>query len=426
MIPIGVEVYRRFALAAFLIGGGRISYLILFYVLAHVVPPDQFGLFSVSLAICQVAWLITSFGTGPAAQRIIPESLAHGNSQAARDFIKFSIAVSAVGSITFSLIAVCIGSFAGRLAGEEGAQVAFAAAIMAPIITFSALREFLARALESSTLAFLPRDIVWCLSLACFAGAASHAGEHLILTATILLGAIEAVSWTILFNRIKRLPQTVCGPRVPLRIWIDRCCAMMMANIGTLAFERVDVIAVGLFTNLTTAGVYGVTSRIAPLLSAAQRFIIPVISPVIARAVTTGQRALLWREVRLGIVASVPVATFGLVLIWGAANPILELFGPRFLEGAWILRTLAVGHLFIALGSNFGVVILMGRQPWIHVAAVWSSLIPTVIALIYTTAHFGSIGAALTITAGIVIYNVLVITGSVIIPPTKNAKEDRN
>src|SRR5690242_19834899 len=104
MISISLEIYRRFALAAILIGGGRVSYLILFYVLAHAVAPDQFGLFSVSLAICQVAWIVTSFGTGPAAQRIVPEAIAQGNVQAAREFIKFSIAVSAVGSTTLSLV----------------------------------------------------------------------------------------------------------------------------------------------------------------------------------------------------------------------------------------------------------------------------------------------------------------------------------
>lgn len=422
MISILNQIWNRFGLAAFLIGGGRLSYLVLFYTLARKVSLEQFGLFSVALAVSQVAWILTSFGTGPAAQKIIPEIIALKRFSHVKSFIHFTIFVTLLGAVVFALIAFLFGKLAEHSGQNESAAISFAAMMLAPVISFSALREFLARSLQLPILAFFPRDIGWCLSISLIVYVLPEVGAHLIIVSTGLLGVIEIISWLVLFKCLKKIPLQVEAEKVDRRSWLKQCSALMMANIGTLAFERIDVIAVGFFANLSVASVYSVASRIAPLLSMSQRFIVPVILPVIARGIATGQKSLVWQEVRLGVLASAPIAILGFIIIWGFTNEILWLFGARYVDGAWVLRTLSVAHLVIAVGSNFGAVVLMGRKPWFHPAAVWGALIPAVLFLSLLTPHFGSIAAAIVVTVGIIFYNVSVLVISILTPLSRTKK----
>jgi O-antigen/teichoic acid export membrane protein len=188
------------------------------------------------------------------------------------------------------------------------------------------------------------------------------------------------------------------------KAWRSRSLALMMSNLGGLAVERIDVICVGLFSTLESAGIYGTASRIVPLISIGQRFIVPVIGPKIAWALAMGDDRAAVKEVRMGLAINGLIAIVGLACIWLFSRQILSIFGSSFVAGAPILRILSIAHVMIALGSNFGVLVAMGPRPWGAAAAIWGVLVPMAIVCAVATCVFGPIGAAVTVAVGIIVY----------------------
>jgi O-antigen/teichoic acid export membrane protein len=406
------QVIRRFGLGGVLIVGGRVCFLFLTFVLARTCRPDQFGLFTVALASSQVLAVLATFGTGPAAQTIVVGALTNHDKATAWRFLKFAIVATATGSAVVSLGAICIGLATGR-SGESG-TAAIATAMLSPVMAASFLREFLARTFEQTVMAFGPRDIGWSLCLTVTVLVLPQVRDHLMWAAVPTLIAVEGIAWCVLWiNNIGPLRHGLSSTyrRHPSaeRSWINRCFAVMVNYAGSFSFERIDVVLVGLLTSLSEAGVYGVASRFAPLISTGQRFVVPILAPRIARGFALNDTEGMRREVTHGALASLGVALPATLFVWLFTGDILAFFGGRFSDGVWPLRILSLAHLSIAIGSSFGVVTMVGPKPWHYAAAIWVALIPSAILLPIGILTMGVKGAAVITTLGILSYNCILI-----------------
>ncbi|MEM1149981.1 MAG: oligosaccharide flippase family protein [Pseudomonadota bacterium] len=402
---------NRFGLSAVLIGGGRLASLALFAMAARMANGDAFGLFVIALAASQLLAIFCSFGLAPAAQAVIPQSRDHKPWRAAA-YVRLAMRVTGALGLLVVIVCLALSQAAVLLLGQgEVQQIFLAIALWTPVMAFSVLREFLARAFERVVFAFLPRDILWALSFAGLLLVWPAAQTAPVVVGALLLAAIEAVAYAIFWLRL--VAPLDRARRIPARLyrrWTKRSSALMVNYLGGLGFERVDVIMVGFFTSLEIAGIYGVANRVATLISMTQRFIVPVISPRVARAISDGNnRSGVYHEVQMGVLAGLGLALPAVLFTMIFAEWIMALFNSGFEAGTIYLRILALAHLAIALGSNFGVVTMMGPQPWRYAQAIWSALVPTAGLLVLGVPFGGAVAAAAITALGIVSYNMILI-----------------
>lgn len=400
------QLVDRFGLSSGLVVCGRLCTLLLFLTAARFTGAEAFGLFVFAHAACQILGLLCSLGTGPASQLIVGEARGHARLARIPSFTLFATGVTLGISLGAALL-FGLGSLSVQAIGVGGNASALlaATAVFLPVMAMSILREYLARALEMVVLAFAPRDICWCLVMIALIVLFPPVGTNLVMAGALVLAAIELPLWFALWRRARGEG----GPRLlrlrPYRSWLGRSLSMLANSVAGFCFERIDILAMGTFAPLSSAGVYGAASRTAPLISTTQRFIVPVITVRVAKALSTDDAAEAWREVRWGMVAASCVALPAAILVLIFAPQIMALFGPEFVEGANVLRILAGAHLILAVGSNISVLIMFGKRPWLFTRAIWMALVPTAVVIPFAVHFLGAVGAALTVSAGIVAYN---------------------
>lgn len=400
------QAVRRFGWPSILVGAGRLSFLLLFLVAARTSAPSEFGLFVVAVAASQILANICSLGTAPAAMQIVGAGRSAGKTWA---FIRFSTSITvATGLALGALLLAGSALLSVLLPASDAGRVLAAVALLAPVMGLSLLREYLARALETVALAFIPRDLAWTLSLSMLLAVSPSIAASLTLAAAASLLAVELLSFWLLWKSRVAAVAAAAAP-VPLRLyrrWVQRSLAMMSNYVASLGFDRIDVLIVGLFLSLPVAGIYGAAGRIASLLSLSQRFVIPIIAPRIAQGLSTGNRHMVTVELRVALAASLAVSLPALaaVLLW--APEIMRLYGPEFTGGAGILRVLALAHFAVAACAAFSAVILMGPEHWQFTRVIWSTLIPVAVTLLVAVPLAGAQGAAAVVAGGMIFYNL--------------------
>lgn len=374
---------------------------------ARLATAADFGLFVVALAVTQVLAIICTLGTAPAAQLVINEAIARNRPWRIRAYVRFSVGITILTSLAATLLILGIGAVADRYGASGLQQICIAIALLTPVMAMSILREFIARAFEGAVLAFVPRDIGWTLCFGATILLVPESRTQLIMTGAAVLLATELLAWLLVWMRYLRIHRTARRiPARPYRRWMERSLAMMSNFVGSLGFERVDVLAVGLLASFESAGIYGAATRTASFVSVSQRFVVPLITPRVARALASRDRKSALKEVWSGFQMASLLALPTSVAVFVLAPDLLSLFGEHFESGAPVLRILVLAYLATVLGANFGVMVTMGARPWLFTRTVWAALIPTVLILPFTTAAFGMVGAACTVAVGIAAYNL--------------------
>lgn len=403
------QAISRFGWPSILVVGGRLSFLLLFLVAARTAAPSDFGLFVVAVAASQVLANICSLGTAPAAIQIVGAERRPGKIWA---YIRFSTSVTVAAGLALGALLSGLGAvLEALLPASDAGRICVAVAMLAPVMGLSLLRENLARALESVALAFIPRDLAWTILLSMLLAFSPAIAAHLTIAAAASLLAVELLSsWLLWRSQIAAI--AAAAPPVPLRAyrrWVQRSLAMMSNYVASLGFDRIDVLIVGLFLSLPVAGIYGAASRLASLLSLPQRFVIPIVSPRIARGLAARNGPLVWSEVRLAVLASLAVSLPALIAVLLWAGEIMRLYGREFAGGAGILRILAFAHLAVAACAAFSAVILMGPAHWLFTRIIWTALIPVTVALLAVVPIAGPESAAAVVAGGIILYNLSLV-----------------
>lgn len=399
---------ERFGLAGFWVAAGRLSFLVLVATAGRLAPADVFGLFMVALAASQILSIFSTMGTGGAAQFFVARSLAKGHLGQIPAYVRFALAISLAGSVAVACL-LCLAAYGARawFGDAKLESICLAAAALTLVMAPSVLREMLARSLRAVTLALAPRDIVWTLSLALMLVVSPMVRENLVVVAIISLGAVEATAWSLLWYRHLRHFRGARPRRWrPYRKWMVRSLAMMGSNAGGVAFERVDTLTVGILASLPLAGAYGAVSRIAPLVSISNRFVVPIILPRIAALMATGDMQALRRETRHSVLVSLVSALPLYVALMLFAEEATALVGaPESV--ADVLRILATANLFTAMGSTYGALVQMDRLPWLFPVCMWGCLALTLVALPIAFAQFGVEGAAFAVALGMGSYSII-------------------
>lgn len=394
---------RKFGGAGIFVAVGRVAFLIFVVVVSRVSGSSDFGLFIVALIGAQIGGIVCTVGTGPNAQIVVSDAIARNRPAISFGFVCFALGVTTGTSV---LAAALLGfiSLGFRSFGwiESGKDVLLPLAMLLVPMSLSSLREFVARAFGSTHLAFAPRDIYWTALLSLLLFIVPSSALHLTVIAPIALLGIETLAWLSLWRKYLR-PIYHCrrNLRSYYRRWTQQSSWMLMNFVVGFSFERVDTFAVSAFTSLSTAGVYAAASRVAPVVSLCQRFIVPVVLPSIASALGRNDLATARSEVRHGLLMSLVMALPAFLALEFLAGPIMSMFGSDFTPYGNLLRILALAHFCLALNGPLNAALMGGAPPHVYARIGWIALIATCLMLVPLTIFLKAEGAAIAVVAGI-------------------------
>lgn len=394
---------RKFGGAGIFVAVGRIAFLIFVVVVSRTSESSDFGLFIVALISAQIGGIVCTVGTGPNAQIVVSDAIARNRPAISFGFVCFALAITAGTSVLAAALLALI-SLGFRSSGwiEPGKDVLLPLAMLLVPMSLSSLREFVARAFGSSHLAFAPRDIYWTAFLSLLLLIVPGSATHLTVIAPIGLFGIEALAWASLWRKYLRpIYRYRRNIRSYYRQWVQRSSWMLMNFVVGFSFERVDTFAVSAFTSLSTAGIYAAASRVAPVVSLCQRFIVPVVLPSIASALGRNDLAAARSEIRHGLLMSLVIALPALLALELLANPIMSMFGSDFTPYGNLLRILALAHFGLALNGPLNAALMGGAPPHVYARIGWIALIATCLMLVPLTIFLKAEGAAIAVVAGI-------------------------
>jgi hypothetical protein len=393
---------RKFGAAGALVALGRLTFMVFVVIAGRTMTPTGFGQFMVVLVGSQILALIASLGTAPSAQVMVSDAVARNRPALVLGYIRFAGVITTLVSLAVAAVLTAV-SLALRAKGwiDPAKDVTIPIALLLFPMAMSWLREYVARALGSSVLAFTPRDVGWTglmsVLLLVFPGVAAN----VIGWAAGTLLAVEAVAWLLVWSRYLR-PIRHRGRDISALYgtWFRHAVAMLFNTIVGFSFERIDTFAISAFTSLAVAGAYAAASRVAAIVAISQRFVVPVVLPNIVAALSRGDMPRARSEIRHGILTSLAFALPVYLAIMLFAEPIMGIFGPLFRPYANVLRILATAQFGLAVNGPIGAA-LTGNSPYIYARFGWIALTTTALLLVTLTPLFGAVGAALAVMLGI-------------------------
>lgn len=404
LVRLGPALLRKFGGAGALVALGRLTFMLFVVIAGRNVDSTQFGLFMVGLISSQILALICTLGTGASSQVIVTDAVARNRPALAIGFVRFSLAITVTVSLAVAGLLIAVSLVLQRLAITKGeTDVLIPIALLLFPMALSTLREFLARALGSSVLAFGPRDVVWTLVMTgLLLVLPATVGTNLTAWAALMLLLVEGLAWFVIWIRyLRQMKARRRNVSAYYDRWLRHSVAMLFNFIVGFSFERIDTFAVSGFTSLAVAGAYAAASRVAMIVAISQRFVIPIVLPNIVAALGRRDLAGARSEIRHGMLISLLMALPIYLVFMVLAEPIMGIFGESFRSYGNILRLLATAQLGLAINGPLAAALTGGGSPLIYARFGWIALTLTAVLLVGLTPWLGAAGAAIGVMLGI-------------------------
>jgi O-antigen/teichoic acid export membrane protein len=368
--------------------------------LARFLGAIEFGYFLYSLTVLSVLGVVSRVGVDTALVRYVAAYSAQRDWSRLAGIVRFGDRfVLGVGSVVAATTGLVVWLLRATL-DPHLTRALWVTAVMLPVAGGAIyLRAAVLQGLRRAALVPLPDAIV-------------RPGLLLIVTSTLYswrgsLTAVEAL-WSNLAAAVggvlvgsllirASLPKPVrsASPVSEARAWTRTSWPLWLVAGMRFLMNQTDILLLGILVDTTTAGIYGVASRLARLvtfgLSAANSISAPLISELHSRGDVDALQRMVTFTCRGTTLWSLLFA--GAVIVF--SSPLLALYGQEFRAGAPVLLVLAVGQIVNGATGPVGFLLNMTGHERVNarilawIAGANLVLNPPAILL------FGALGAAL-------------------------------
>lgn len=389
------------------------SLLILFGVqalLARLLGADQFGVYTVALAVMGVLQLFARQGFEIAASRFVGAYSGVDNWALLSGFVRASRILVLGGAVIFSTGLVIVANLMADTLGDGMLHSLWLIAAILPLFTVLQLEAAIVRGMGRASIADIPTWIIQPLILAAGVSAAVFLGDAPPRAPTALAVFLGTAVCAVIVQHIimiRVLPKTVHDalPEYRWGEWMKAAPAMMLFAGSAVLISQANTVLLGAMSSAAEAGIYNISGRIAGILQLVTFCFIAAIGPVASRLHAKGDMAELARVTSIGVRAVFAVALLASVTLVAAGEQILAIFGEEFRQGYHTLLVLLLGQLFWAATVPAGVLLNMtghhneSGKILLVAAAVNFGLCALLIPI------YGSIGAAIATSVAIVLWN---------------------
>ncbi|SDF50426.1 Membrane protein involved in the export of O-antigen and teichoic acid [Salipiger thiooxidans] len=401
-------------LLALRVGGLGVSFG-LGVLLARVMGPTEFGIYTFVLAILTLLMLPAKFG--------LPSLMTREIAKAGEDAPQIGMVLrwgrmwSLTASILVSAISLlALWIFHERIEGVSPWIVALTF-LNVPLLTFAFFDSAVLRGLKKPVASQFPENVFRPLMMMILAGAVSlavtgsrmSADTALILNAVAATGALIVVRWLT----VTSLPaEARSGDGIPRpdketrSVWFRAVLALALSGGIQSLNEQIDILSLGFFGEAADVGIYRVASRGAFLVYFALLSVGMVASPYFARYRKEGRMKELQGIVTVASRAIFLAALVPAVLMIVFATPVMTLvFGAEYAAGALPLAILCAGQLAnAATGASIQLMNMSGHEGTVARAVTFGAVCNVVLNLSLVP-FYGPTGAAIATAISVAIWN---------------------
>jgi O-antigen/teichoic acid export membrane protein len=391
--------------------GAGLSYLSQL-VVARTIGPASFGIYSYVWAWVTMLAYLATLGFHVSLLRFVPGYRANQRWALMRGVVQFSQRGTAAVGVCVVLAGAGIIATRHSSMHAELAITFLIGIVTIPIISQHQINASLVRAFGGIVKALAPervvRDGVLLIVVAIAAWSGMFAKNAVMAMAASLISALATLALLRYFLRALRPAELgVQAAEYSAKEWLKPTIPIMFIVIADGLMSRSGIIALGMSGNTLEAGVFAVALSMS-LITALPRMAVsaafaPNVSDLNARGDQVGLQSLAAKGSVLSTIGSLGVATPLIVF----NEPLLALFGKEFVAGAPVTIILIVGQVFAAAcGPQQHLITMTGNErsaAVIMIACALGNLVACVLAI----ALLGTIGAALAMTATLIIWNIV-------------------
>lgn len=179
-----------------------------------------------------------------------------------------------------------------------------------------------------------------------------------------------------------------------------------IALVGTLE-GQVALYILGYRTDAAQVGLFQVASQLVGLMTMGLVAVNMPLQPLIATAWAKGDRDTVQKLATHAVRVSTAIALTGGIILITLTEPLLQLYGQSYQAAAPALRILVIGQLFNASAGSCGLILAMTGQQNMVLIGQLLALVVNVAAAWLLTNLWGSTGAAVAAALGLVTWNGL-------------------
>lgn len=381
-------------------------------ILARLLGPQDFGAYSVALAI---GWLLAGVAVVGTQQLLIRE-IAVARAQARWDrlqgVLRWTSRVVWLSAIALCGVAAAVAATLGDRLDPLILNSLWPALLLVPLGAQIARRQGAMQGLEQLITGQVPELLVQpLLMLGLIAVADTLAREGLTASLAVWLRVFAAAVALWLGHRLLKhaLPRVALGahPVEGRRGWRRACAGFLVLSVTPLLVAQAPVAMLGSIRGAEEAGIFAITLALAEILQfvtlAVSSALAPRIAACHARAALDPMQDLLVKGARTLLLICVAMAALGIAY----GDSLLALLGEPYRQGAHALGILVGSYAFLALLGLPGLVLTMTHQE--SVAALWNglSVLATIILCLALIPGYGMSGAAMATAGGLLIRQVL-------------------
>ncbi|MGB3221271.1 MAG: oligosaccharide flippase family protein [Desulforhopalus sp.] len=389
---------------------GIVFDFILSIVLARLLGVDEYGFYTYAVTVVTATATLSTFGYDTASLRFIPEYQVSGK----WNFFKGYVYTSLINTFVISFFASCIFIVLGTFYFNINNSITYLLVISAPLIpliSLSRVRQYVLRSLKHVIISEIldivgkPFLIVSSLFIYRMLFNTFHEAQTAIIINLIISIFVTISGFFILYIKLPR-QETFCTPKYAQGQWLKVSIPIFLVSAMQLITGYSDTLMLGLLANYTEAGVYSVAVRITSFVGFSLMAINMILAPIISELFYSGKgkelQQILTGTVRVASVVALIISAF--LIIFG--KPIIWIYGDSFSDAYTPLLILVPGQLLNVFCGSVGLIVsLTGNQNFTAIIMAFSAIINIILNYILIP-HFGMIGAAVSTSVSIGIWNI--------------------
>lgn len=381
-------------------------------VLSRTLGAEGAGAYFLALTVSTAASVLGRMGLDTSLVRFVASGAAKGDWGAVQGVYRRGVTNCAMASSAVSL-AMFLG--AGWLAERVFAEPGLAPLIQ--VMAFSVLpfamlnlhAEMLKGLKRISYSVFIQGVGVAGASMALIYPMARAWGAKGAVLSYLIATALTASAAVLLWRSSTPMLRGVAG-RFESRVLLNSSMPLFWVALLGLFMQWFSMFILGVWGTKTEVGVFGAAQRMAMLISLILIAINSIAAPKFAELHSRGDFKALastaWRSARLATAAALPL----MLLFVLAPGKVMSLFGPDFRAGGLELAILAAGQFVNVVIGPVGFLLMMSGNEQRTRRDVFIGSAATVILTLALVPSWGSTGAAIATSAGLVVMNLFLVS----------------
>lgn len=372
-------------------------------VLTRFLGAEMFGVLSFALSISALLILILSLGVDQVIMRDIARVGIDRIGQCAVWRADWRLVRYLVMPLTLGVAAIgLVLSLTTNLFSVYGITMA-AAFAMLPVVMARKYVEAVVLGTKAVIRSILGSQIIYPVLMILGGGGMWLLGTqpNTVLISWIYVGAtfgslaLSLVLGLVIIKRLRKSSQNTDEDETPNQtVILKSSLSFALVSLGFVMGQHVDVLLTGWLAGPEDVALVRIASRVAELAALMRAIVILQYKPQLAEAHGHGDMVKLQKLV--STMALIFVGT-GLPLtlgLWIWAEPVMSVFGPEFIQGAWPMRIYVLGVFFTLMCGPCTAVLSMSGQEHIASRIVWIALGLNIIFDLLLIPIYGALGCA--------------------------------